>query len=587
MNTSDEQYQTASPAARMEDIQKGENELKLRVEQLEADRGALEQENKLLRTLLERVIEHRQKSHSELVNILTTLVSKLPLNDVGVIISKLVEHNTNVSQVLAALTKGTVEAELPQPEILKTLDQTKRDLLAALKEDAAELAKLDPPLERELLESLSADPELFFSPRMVRANRCFAKGQVPRERIIREFGEEALIFFKDMTTDPKLNPRPKPEGIVLAFRNDFETLFQQQAALLPNKRPQLEALYQQSQRSKAPTDQARAQKSAFQRLSFVAELLHYYEHQNTEAPDVIFAQRLPALVEQLGVAGSQAPLDEKLILQVEALSAFVISPDHWLMIVNNVGKSGGAGKTLKYVLRLRGERMTELDQVVTEFIRYLIPPPPETPPSSQALAATLRLLRPEVQRRVAKAIMSYDRIPKANAEALGKALGAELGLAGLEEEPPGQNTLSPEMERQLAWEKIRELIVKRTDAVAIASVIRDRLHAKYDADEIRQSWITLTEADPMSLIRIYCQLPYRADGKTDPIAHTVMGTYVTRLTHEKYASTYHKVVTSLRTMFHAKQDSPTLLNFVALVKWASPEAAAKLCADVGMPEPTR
>jgi hypothetical protein len=571
----------------MEDIQKGENELKLRVEQLEADRGALEQENKLLRTLLERVIEHRQKSHSELVNILTTLVSKLPLNDVGVIISKLVEHNTNVSQVLAALTKGTVEAELPQPEILKTLDQTKRDLLAALKEDAAELAKLDPPLERELLESLSADPELFFSPRMVRANRCFAKGQVPRERIIREFGEEALIFFKDMTTDPKLNPRPKPEGIVLAFRNDFETLFQQQAALLPNKRPQLEALYQQSQRSKAPTDQARAQKSAFQRLSFVAELLHYYEHQNTEAPDVIFAQRLPALVEQLGVAGSQAPLDEKLILQVEALSAFVISPDHWLMIVNNVGKSGGAGKTLKYVLRLRGERMTELDQVVTEFIRYLIPPPPETPPSSQALAATLRLLRPEVQRRVAKAIMSYDRIPKANAEALGKALGAELGLAGLEEEPPGQNTLSPEMERQLAWEKIRELIVKRTDAVAIASVIRDRLHAKYDADEIRQSWITLTEADPMSLIRIYCQLPYRADGKTDPIAHTVMGTYVTRLTHEKYASTYHKVVTSLRTMFHAKQDSPTLLNFVALVKWASPEAAAKLCADVGMPEPTR
>jgi hypothetical protein len=257
------------------------------------------------------------------------------------------------------------------------------------------------------------------------------------------------------------------------------------------------------------------------------------------------------------------------------------------MIVNNVGKSGGAGKTLKYVLRLRGERMTELDQVVTEFIRYLIPPPPETPPSSQALAATLRLLRPEVQRRVAKAIMSYDRIPKANAEALGKALGAELGLAGLEEEPPGQNTLSPEMERQLAWEKIRELIVKRTDAVAIASVIRDRLHAKYDADEIRQSWITLTEADPMSLIRIYCQLPYRADGKTDPIAHTVMGTYVTRLTHEKYASTYHKVVTSLRTMFHAKQDSPTLLNFVALVKWASPEAAAKLCADVGMPEPTR
>ena len=49
-------------------------------------------------------------------------MSKLPLNDVGVIVSKLVEHNTSVSQVLAALTKGTAEVALPQPEILKTLD---------------------------------------------------------------------------------------------------------------------------------------------------------------------------------------------------------------------------------------------------------------------------------------------------------------------------------------------------------------------------------------------------------------------------------------------------------------------------------
>jgi hypothetical protein len=348
----------------------------------------------------------------------------------------------------------------------------------------------------------------------------------------------------------------------------------------------LEALHRQIQQSKASTDQARALKSAFQRLSFAIELLHYYEHQNTEAPDVIFAQRLPALVEQLGVAGPQAPLDEKLILQVEALLAFVINPDHRLMIVNNVGKNGGAGKTLKYVLRLRGERVADQNQVVTEFVRHLVPPSPEEPPSSQALAAVLRLLCPEVQRLVAKAIMNYDRIPKGNAKALGKALGAELGLTGLEEEIPGQKALPPEMERKLAWAKIQELITKRTDPAAVASVIRDRLHAKYDTDEIRQSWITLIEADPMSLIRICCQLPYRADGKTDPIARTVMETYVTRLAHEKYAGTYHKVVNSLRTMFHAKPDSPTLLNFVALVKWVSPDTATRLCADVGMPQPT-
>ena len=586
MIASDEQNQAASPAAPMEEIQKGWNELKLRVEQLEADRGSLRQENHALRVLLERAIDHRQKSHSELVTILATLVSKLPLNDIGVIISRLVEHNTNVSHALAALINGTVEVEMAQPELLKTLDHTKRDLLAAIKQATALLAELDPPLEKELLESLSADPELFFSPRMVRANRCFAKGQVPRERVIREFGEEALICFKDMTTDPKLNPRPKPEEIVLAFRNDFEALFQQQPDLLPNKRPQLEALHRQIQRSKAPTDHARAQKSAFQQMSFAIELLHYYEHQNTEAPDVIFAQRLPTLVEQLGVAGPQAPLDEKLILHVETLLAFVISADHRLMVVNNVGKSGGAGKTLKYVLRLRGEQVANLNQVVNEFVRHLVPSPPEEPPSSQVLAAVLRLLRTEVQRLVVKAIMNYDRIPRASAEALGRAVGAALGLIGLEDASAAQNALSPEMERQLTWAKIQELIAKRTDAAAVASVIRDRLHAKYDADEIRQSWITLTEADPMSLIRIFCQLPFRADGKTDPIAQTVMETYVTRLTHEKYAGTYHKVVNSLRTMFHAKPDSPTLLTFAALVKWVSPEAATRLCADVGMPEPS-
>ena len=106
------------------------------------------------------------------------------------------------------------------------------------------------------------------------------------------------------------------------------------------------------------------------------------------------------------------------------------------------------------------------------------------------------------------------------------------------------------------------------------------------SDEIRQSWITLIEADPMSLIRICCQLPFRADGKTDPIARTVMETYMTRLTHESAPSTYHKVVNSLRTIFHAKPDNTTLLNFMALVKWACPEVATRLCADIGMPEPT-
>ena len=58
-------------AASVEEIQQGWHELTSRVGQLEAERNLLEQENKALRFLLERVIDHRQKSHSELVLLLT------------------------------------------------------------------------------------------------------------------------------------------------------------------------------------------------------------------------------------------------------------------------------------------------------------------------------------------------------------------------------------------------------------------------------------------------------------------------------------------------------------------------------------
>src|SRR5437016_7778799 len=157
------------PAAEVsvEEMQKGWHELTSRVGQLEAEKNALQQDNKGLRFLLERVIEHRQKSHGELVLLLTGLVSKLPINDVGVIVSKLVEHNNNVSQMLAAFVKGTAEAHLPQPAVLQTLDQTKRDLLAAIKPVVEELAQLDTPLETDLLQSIATQPEQFFSSRMI------------------------------------------------------------------------------------------------------------------------------------------------------------------------------------------------------------------------------------------------------------------------------------------------------------------------------------------------------------------------------------------------------------------------------------
>src|ERR1043166_917648 len=79
----------ANPVASVEEIQKTWSDLTLKVKQLEADRDVLQQENKSLRFLLDRAIEHRQKSHNELVLILSGLVSKLPLNDVGAIVAKL------------------------------------------------------------------------------------------------------------------------------------------------------------------------------------------------------------------------------------------------------------------------------------------------------------------------------------------------------------------------------------------------------------------------------------------------------------------------------------------------------------------
>ncbi|TAK90430.1 MAG: hypothetical protein EPO07_20420 [Verrucomicrobia bacterium] len=569
------------PVATMDEIQQGWHELSLRVGQLEAERAVLEHENKSLRMLLERVIEHRQRSHGELVLLLSGLVSKLPISDVGLVVSRLVEHNAHVAEVCATLAKGKMDASLPQPSVLKALDQTKRELAAAVQPAVEDLIKLETPMESALLRSFIEKSDNFFTPAAVRANRCLIKGQLPKERVVREFGEESLVFFNDLTTDPKLNPKPKPDEIVLAFKNDFEALFAQSPGLLAGKRDALMALYQRIQRSKAATDQARAQRNAFARLSFTLELLHYYENSSTEAPDVVFAQRLPAVIEQLVLATPAETLDEKLLTQAEGLLAQVISPDHRHMVINNVGKSGGLARTLRYVLTFRSAKIPEPEQALAEFVRHLLPA--QKPPAAAALAPHLRLLPVEMQRLIARAIKSSDRLRKEEADQLFKELVAALALVGVEDELKPVAVLTPEQERQIAWDVIKDLINRRAEPAAIANAVRTRLRAKYDADEVKQSWITLTEADPITLIRTFCQLPYLPDGSTDSVARAVMETYVTRLTHEKYAVVYQKVLTSLRNMFKANATSPTLVNFMALVKWVDSDAAKKIGTDIGMP----
>jgi hypothetical protein len=514
------------------------------------------------------------------VNLLASLVSKLPINDIGVVVARLVEHNAHVTEVSASLVKGKLDDNMMQPAILKALDKTKRDLADAYKPAVEELIKLDAPFEAGLLHSLLTKPDDFFSHAFSRANRGFVKTQVPRERILREFGDEALMFFKDVTTDVKFNPRPKPEEIMLAFKPEFAELLQQNPNALGAKRSALQVLHQQFRQSREATEQARAQKNAFLRLSFYLELLHYYENQSTESPDVVFAQRLPPLIEQLAITGERDTLDEKLILAAEALLAMVISPDQRRAIINNIGKPGGLARTLRYTLAFRFEKLSEMDPLTIECVKHLIPQ--GATPTAESLVTVLRLFNPHMQQSCIRVISTLDRLRKEDAEKLAKAVAKELGLTEIAERLNEKTILSPERERELAWNQIKDLIGSRATPNEVIAIIRKRLQGRYDADEIKACWLVLTEADPMVFVRVFCLFPYLPDGTTDPIARAILETFVTRMTHEKYAAVYTKVTHALKNLFKVKADSPALVNFISLVKWVDPTSADKIAKDIGM-----
>jgi hypothetical protein len=561
------------PVPSLEEIQRDWSDFTLRLQQAETEHRVLEQENKALRALVEKVVEHRKKSHSELVNLVTTLVTKLPINDVGVIVSRLVEHSAAVNEVCTALIQGKHDDNILQPAILKAMDKTKRDLNAAIKPLAEELIRLEAPLDPGMLLGLIENPGSFFSPANVRASRGFVKGQVAREQIVRDFGEEALIYFKDLTTDAKHNPRPKPEEIMLGFKSEFEELLLQNPGVVTVKRAELIALQKKVRQGR----ESRPQKIAFLKLSFVLELLHYYENQSTESPDVIFAQRLPPLVEQLVVTGESDPLDENFIKQAEQLLAYIISADYRQAVVNNFGKAGGTSRTLRFVLTFRSAIFTEHDPTTGDFVRHLIAG--QKSPAPGPIIAVLKFLPVEAQMVIVRAMLTTERLRREDAEPLAKELIKQLGLPELPAVSAGGLTEKMQMG---PWDIIRELIVHRASPNEITDAVRKQLHAKYDADEVKQSWLILSESDPMSLVRVFCLLPYLPDGQTDPIARAVLEAYSNRLTHEKYAATYGKVINALKNLHKVKSDSPALMNSVALVKWVDPGSADKIARDVGM-----
>jgi hypothetical protein len=565
----------------LDEMQKSWHDLNLRIQQLEVGNMALEQENKNLRQLMERVVEHRKKSHGELVNLLTTLVSKLPINDVGVVVARLVEHNSHVGDVCSALVNGKNDDNMLQPAILKALDKTRRDLKDAIKPLVDELTKLDAPIDAAILQGLIENPESFFTPPVVRASRCFVKGQVPREKIVKEFGDGALGLFKDLTTDPKFNPRPKADEILLGFVPNFEELLHQNQSIPAGKRVELQTLYHRIRASRSSSEAARGQKTAFLKLSFVLELLHYYENQSTESPDVVFAQRLPPLIEQLMAGNETEPLDEKLVKQAEALLAHIINVDRRHAVINNFGKSGGLPRTLRYILTFRAVTFTEHDPVTVEFAKHLISLA-KTPARPEDFTPVLKFLVPDMQKAVIRAMLNSGKLRKEDADPLCKTIAKELGLPETEIIPKNESGFADKGE-SASWEYIKTMIANRVAPNEITAAIRKRLHTKYDADEVKQSWLILAESEPLAFIRVFCLLPYLPDGQTDPIARAVLESYANRLTHEKYLNTYAKVITALKNLFKVKADSPALVNFIALVKWVDPASAEKIAADVGLP----
>ncbi|HEV2695405.1 MAG TPA: hypothetical protein VG347_21095 [Verrucomicrobiae bacterium] len=572
------QPENNAPPVSMDEIQKSWSDLTLRVAQLETGNTALEHENKALRQLLERSIEHRKKSHGELVNLITTLVSKLPLNDVGVIVSRLVEHNAHVGDVSAALLNGKNEDNFLQPAILKALDKTKRDLQGAIQPLIDELIRLNTPMDLAILQSFAEKSDNFYTPHAIRASRALVKGQLPRERVLKEFGDESLIFFKDLTTDAKFNPRPKADEIMLGFSPDFEALLQQNPNVAAAKRNDLVALHQKVRQSRGAGDPTRVQKNAFLKLSFIIELLHYYENQSTESPDVIFAQRLPPLIEQLVVTSEIDPPDENLIKQAEALLAYVITPDYRSAVINNFGKSGGASKTLRLILTFRAATFNEHDPATLEFVKHLVGL--EKVPRAATFVVPLKLLNADNQKAILRCLLNTGKMRREEAEPLVKAIAQEIGLS--EQEISPKNEAAGATGGGGGWDHIKLLIASRAAPNDITVAIRNRLHAKYDSDELKQSWLILAESDPMTLVRVFCLLPYLPDGQTDPIARAILESYATRLTHEKYAVIYGKVIGALKNLFKVKADSPALVNFVALVKWVDPASADKIAKDIGM-----
>ena len=92
---------------------------------------------------------------------------------------------------------------------------------------------------------------------------------------------------------------------------------------------------------------------------------------------------------------------------------FVIMNDDELgarEVFANMGKAGGLARTLRYTLAFRAEKLSDIDPLTMECVKYLIPQ--GKAPTPAALAAVLRLFNPTGRTVKATLILNRDLLPR-------------------------------------------------------------------------------------------------------------------------------------------------------------------------------
>ncbi len=226
------------PVPSVEEIQKAWRELTLKVGQLDAELTAAQQDNKVLRSLMERMIEHRQRSHSELIT-----HSHRPRRQIAP--QRPRRHRLAAGRAQRAGRRGFRQ---PCQGENRGRSAAARHPEGAGENQARPRHRLEGPPpgnwrgstrhSRPASSSRSSSSRTPFSrPPSSAPPAVTSRATSPRERVVKEFGEEALVFFKDLTTDVEIQSAPQAgrnrAGLQKRFRGAAEKQFRHQPRQTP------------------------------------------------------------------------------------------------------------------------------------------------------------------------------------------------------------------------------------------------------------------------------------------------------------------------------------------------------------------